>query len=83
MIPTDDERSLPAERVVRDSCPLRRSFVERPEGVDEPTPLARLLRTQGDVGGKGGGLRVSLLLSLDLAVREGTVHNHTGRQLLG
>lgn len=53
-----------AESVLRDSCPLRRSFVERAEGVEDPTPLARLLRTQGDVGGKGGGLRVSLLLSL-------------------
>lgn len=59
-----DEPQTLAQAVLRDSCPLRRSFVERPEGVDQPTPLARLLRTQGDAGGKGGGLRVSLLLSL-------------------
>ena len=59
-----NEVRSPAENVLRDSCPLRRSFVERPTGVEEPTPLARLLRTQGDAGGKGGGLRVSLLLSL-------------------
>ena len=63
MVTNTDELSL-AERVVRDACPLRRSFVERPEGATEPTPLSRLLRTQGDAGGKGGGLRVSLLLSL-------------------
>jgi len=59
----EDERSL-AERVLRDASPVRRSFVERSAGETGLTPLARLLRTQGDVGGKGGGLRVSLLLSL-------------------
>lgn len=53
-----------AEKVKRDASPLRRSFVERKEGSDTPTPLARLLRTQGDFGGKGGGLRISLFLSL-------------------
>lgn len=53
-----------AEAVKRDACPLRRSFVERPEGSDEPTPLSALLRTQGDHGGKGAALRVSLLLSV-------------------
>jgi hypothetical protein len=63
LLETEDERSL-AERVVRDASPVRRSFVERTAGQTGPTPLARLLRTQGDVGGKGGGLRVSLFLSL-------------------
>lgn len=53
-----------AKNVKRDSCPLRRSFVQRPEGSTELTPLASLLRTTGEVGGKGGGLRLSLLLSL-------------------
>jgi ribosomal protein S25 len=50
--------------VKRDTCPLRRSFVERPEGSDELTPLAALLRTTGQTGGKGGGLRIALLMSL-------------------
>lgn len=60
-----------AEAVKRDACPLRRSFVERPDGSDEPTPLSALLRTQGDHGGKGAALRVSLLLSvLWLCARE-------------
>lgn len=59
-----DERLALAQNVLRDASPLRRSFVERTQGVVEPTPLARLLRTQSDVGGKGGGLRASLLLSL-------------------
>lgn len=53
-----------AESVRRDSCPVRRSFIQRAEGETEPTPLARLLRTRESVGGKGGGLRISLLLTL-------------------
>lgn len=53
-----------AKDVRRDTCPLRRSFVERPEGNDALTPLAALLRTSGEVGGKGGGLRIALLMSL-------------------
>lgn len=53
-----------AKDVKRDTCPLRRSFVERPEGSDELTPLATLLRTTGETGGKGGGLRIALLMSL-------------------
>lgn len=53
-----------AKDVRRDTCPLRRSFVERSEGSEELTPLAALLRTPGEVGGKGGGLRIALLMSL-------------------
>lgn len=53
-----------AKTVKRDSCPLRRSFVQRPQGSTELTPLASLLRTTGQAGGKGGGLRLSLLMSL-------------------
>lgn len=53
-----------ADQVPRDSCPLRRSFVQRPSGSTELTPLTKLLRTQGDSGGKGAGLRITLLLSL-------------------
>lgn len=53
-----------AESVTRDACPLRRSFVERPEEDATPTPLASLLRTRDLAGGKGGGLRISLLLTL-------------------
>jgi hypothetical protein len=53
-----------AETVKRDACPLRRSFVERAEGADAPTPLASLLRTRDAAGGKGGGLRISLLTTL-------------------
>ena len=54
-----------AETVRRDSCPLRRSFVEREiEEEPQPTPLTALLRTQDLAGGKGGGLRISLLLTL-------------------
>ena len=53
-----------AESVKRDSCPVRRSFVERTSGSTEPTPLVRLMQTQGATGGKGAGLRISLLLSL-------------------
>lgn len=53
-----------AETVTRDACPLRRSFVERDEGIEVPTPLAALLRTRDSVGGKGGGLRISLLMTL-------------------
>lgn len=56
--------SLLAEAVKRDACPLRRSFFERPAGSDSLTPLASLLRTQGEHGGKGAALRVSLLLSI-------------------
>lgn len=50
--------------VKRDSCPLRRAFVEREPDSDELTPLASLLRTQGSVGGKGGALRITLLMTL-------------------
>lgn len=57
------EQSL-ADSVRRDACPLRRSFVELPEGGDGLTPLATLLRTRDSVGGKGGGLRIALLLTL-------------------
>ncbi len=53
-----------ASAVKRDACPLRRSFVEREEGDQQLTPLAKLLRTQDEVGGKGGGLRISLLMSI-------------------
>jgi ribosomal protein S25 len=55
-----------AEAVKRDACPLRRSFVETPEGIegDLPTPLSSLLRTRDLAGGKGGGLRIALLLTL-------------------
>jgi hypothetical protein len=53
-----------ADEVRRDACPLRRSFVQRNEGDDSLTPMARLLRTQGEAGGRGAGLRLSLLLSL-------------------
>lgn len=55
-----------AEAVKRDACPLRRSFVEKPEGSEDgaPTPLASLLRTRDLAGGKGGGLRIALLLTL-------------------
>lgn len=53
-----------AESVKRDSCPLRRSFVEGPEDATGPTPLASLLRTRELAGGKGGGLRIALLLTL-------------------
>ncbi len=54
-----------AESVTRDACPLRRSFVERPEeNLAEPTPLASLLRTRDLSGGKGGGLRIALLMTL-------------------
>ena len=55
-----------AESVKRDACPVRRSFVERPEDGDtsSPTPLAALLRTRELAGGKGGGLRIALLLTL-------------------
>lgn len=54
----------PAKAVRRDTCPLRRSFVEREAGSKELTPLASLLRTRGAAGGQGGALRISLLLSL-------------------
>jgi hypothetical protein len=53
-----------AAAVRRDTCPLRRSFVERELGGRELTPLASLLRTRGAAGGQGGALRISLLLSL-------------------
>jgi hypothetical protein len=53
-----------AEQVKRDSCPLRRSFVQRSQLTDELTPLTRLLRTPGEAGGKGAGLRIGLYLSL-------------------
>ncbi len=53
-----------AEKVKRDSCPLRRSFVQRSADDEELTPLTRLLRTTGEAGGKGAGLRLTLLLSL-------------------
>lgn len=53
-----------ASRVKRDSAPVRRSFVERESGSTEPTPLAMLLRTQDSLGGRGGALRVALMLSL-------------------
>ncbi|SDD03300.1 hypothetical protein [Microbacterium enclense] len=52
-----------AHTVRRDACPLRRSFVER-ETSEAPTPLAQLLRTREDVGGKGGALRITLLMTL-------------------
>lgn len=52
------------QRVKRDSCPLRRSFVERESGSSTLTPLASLLRTQTSTGGRGGALRISLLLTL-------------------
>lgn len=38
--------------------------MQRPQGSTELTPLASLLRTTGQAGGKGGGLRLSLLMSL-------------------
>lgn len=52
--------------VKRDACPVRRSFIEKPEDSDVSslTPLASLLRTRDFAGGKGGGLRISLLLTL-------------------
>lgn len=53
-----------AEAVKRDACPLRRSFVEREEGDTRLTPLSRLLRTQDEAGGKGGALRLTLLMSI-------------------
>lgn len=53
-----------ARQISRDSCPLRRSFVERPEGDNTPTPMARLLRTRDNAGGRGGGVRLALLLSI-------------------
>jgi len=61
-----DETSelLLADRIKRDAAPVRRSFIERLDGDDRPTPLAQLLRTQGDAGGRGGALRITLLLSL-------------------
>lgn len=56
--------NLLALTVKRDACPLRRSFVQRPTLGDELSPLNKLLRTQGLTGGKGGGLRIALLLTL-------------------
>lgn len=53
-----------ASKVRRDSCPLRRSFIERDQESESPSPMVSLLRTKGAVGGKGGGLRISLLLTL-------------------
>ncbi|WP_037163423.1 hypothetical protein [Rhodococcoides fascians] len=53
-----------ATAIKRDTCPLRRSFVEREAGSTTLTPLASLLRTRGAAGGQGGALRISLLLSL-------------------
>lgn len=53
-----------AQSVKRDTCPLRRSFVERESGSSTLTPLASLLRTQTSTGGRGGALRISLLLTL-------------------
>lgn len=53
-----------ADGIGRRASPIRRDFIERPSDSDAPTPLSRLLRTQGNLGGKGGGLRVSLLLTL-------------------
>jgi hypothetical protein len=53
-----------ADMVKRDSCPVRRSFVQRDSPDEGLTPLARLLRTQDEVGGKGAGLRITLLLSV-------------------
>lgn len=53
-----------AHNVKRDTCPLRRSFVERELGASAPTPLASLLRTRGSAGGQGGALRIALLMSL-------------------
>ena len=53
-----------ATRIKRDSCPIRRSFVEREDGDEFPTPLARLLRTRDNAGGRGGGVRLALLLSI-------------------
>lgn len=52
------------QTIKRDACPLRRSFVERESGSTSLTPLSKLLRTQGALGGKGGGLRITLLMSL-------------------
>lgn len=53
-----------ARTVKRDACPLRRSFVERESGSKALTPLSKLLRTQDSLGGRGGGLRITLLMSL-------------------
>lgn len=53
-----------AHNVKRDTCPLRRSFVEREADSSAPTPLSSLLRTRGSAGGQGGALRIALLLSL-------------------
>lgn len=53
-----------AQSVKRDTCPVRRSFVERELGSPALTPLASLLRTQTSTGGRGGALRISLLLTL-------------------
>jgi len=53
-----------ATTVKRDSCPVRRSFVEMSDSKRGITPLASLLRTRDSVGGKGGGLRISLLMTL-------------------
>ena len=53
-----------ADSVKRDSSPIRRSFIERQNGMSSPTPLATLLRTQESLGGRGGGLRLSLMMSL-------------------
>lgn len=62
---SDIEGDVPlADRIKRNASPIRRSFVERLDGDDRATPLAQLLRTQGATGGKGGALRITLLLSL-------------------
>ena len=53
-----------AQTVKRDTCPMRRSFVEREPGVHSLTPLASLLRTQNAAGGRGGALRITLLMTL-------------------
>jgi hypothetical protein len=47
-----------AKRNHKRQLPLRRAFAERPDNVDKPTPLARLLR-----GGRGGSVRLRLYLS--------------------
>lgn len=47
-----------AKRNHRRQLPLRRTFAERPDNRETPTPLARLLR-----GGRGGSVRLRLYLS--------------------
>jgi len=47
-----------AKRNHKRQLPLRRAFAERPDNIDKPTPLARMLR-----GGRGGSVRLRLYLS--------------------